>query len=49
MPFRTYPIEIAFALLLATGSYFIVEKPFLRLKDHLSPPSRSRRPVLPNA
>lgn len=30
------PIGIAFALLLATASYWIVEKPFLRLKDRLS-------------
>jgi peptidoglycan/LPS O-acetylase OafA/YrhL len=30
---RSFPIEIVFAIALATASYFIVEKPFLRLKS----------------
>jgi peptidoglycan/LPS O-acetylase OafA/YrhL len=37
---RSLPIEVAFAITLATASYFIVEKPFLRLKDRLSRASR---------
>jgi peptidoglycan/LPS O-acetylase OafA/YrhL len=40
---RHLPIEIAFAITLATASYFIVERPFLRLKDRLS---RTPRPKL---
>jgi peptidoglycan/LPS O-acetylase OafA/YrhL len=30
------PVEIAFAIAMATASYWIVEKPFLRLKDRMS-------------
>ena len=37
---RHIPIEITFAISLATASYFIVERPFLRLKDRLSSSSR---------
>ncbi len=40
---RKLPIEIAFSITLATASYFIVERPFLRLKERLSPSSRSKR------
>ena len=40
---RTVPVEVAFAILLATGSYVIVERPFLALKDRFSPvPVRPR-------
>ena len=46
---RHIPIEIAFAISLATASYFIVEKPFLRIKDRLSSSSRLKpsSPLLP--
>jgi peptidoglycan/LPS O-acetylase OafA/YrhL len=37
---RHVPIETAFGISLATASYFLVEKPFLRLKDRLSISSR---------
>jgi peptidoglycan/LPS O-acetylase OafA/YrhL len=37
---RHIPIEIAFSIALAAGSYFIVEKPFLKLKDRYSKASR---------
>ncbi len=39
---HTLPIGVAFALLLATASYWIVERPFLTLKDRLS---KAHRPA----
>lgn len=35
--FRKIPFEVAFAILLATGSYLFIERPFLRMKDRLTP------------
>jgi peptidoglycan/LPS O-acetylase OafA/YrhL len=37
---RTAPVEIAFAIALATASYFLVKKPFLKWKDRVSRSSR---------
>jgi peptidoglycan/LPS O-acetylase OafA/YrhL len=37
---KIWPVEVAFSIALATGSYLIVEKPFLKLKDRLSRASR---------
>jgi peptidoglycan/LPS O-acetylase OafA/YrhL len=42
------PIEVAFAILLATGSYLIVERPFLALKDRLSL-AAARQPTSPQS
>jgi peptidoglycan/LPS O-acetylase OafA/YrhL len=38
---HTLPIGVAFAILLATASYWIVEKPFLSLKANLSKAARA--------
>jgi peptidoglycan/LPS O-acetylase OafA/YrhL len=37
---KIWPVEVASSIALATGSYLIVEKPFLKLKDRLSRASR---------
>jgi peptidoglycan/LPS O-acetylase OafA/YrhL len=39
---RILPVEVAFVIALATGSYWIVERPFLVLKDRIS---KGTRPV----
>jgi peptidoglycan/LPS O-acetylase OafA/YrhL len=40
--FKHVPIEVAFAIALAMGSYFVVERPFLKLKDRLTKASHLR-------